>query len=107
MILSYAVRPSAPTLYLLMVSVTYGINQLKRTLSTVIRFLNRDSTSCLIVLSCSCQILTAFSIIPFDFDALTGDSMGTVSPTRSADTAFFSARMLGSWSLLKAIFWPW
>ena len=82
-------------------SVTYGITQLNKTLSTVILFFNLASTSCVMVLSCSYQIFTAFSIMPFDFETLTGESIGTVSPTRSAATAFFRARMLGSWSLLK------
>ena len=84
----------------------YGMSQLNKTLPTSIRFLNLDSTSCLMARNCSCQIFAALSILPFDFEAFTGDSIGTVSPTRSAATAFFKARMLGSWSLFVVSFWP-
>ena len=92
-ILSYAVTP---ILYLLSVSLTCGINQPNKTLSISILPLNLASTSCWMVRSFSCQSFTAFSIMPFDLDDLTGDLIGTVSPTRSAETAFVKANLLGS-----------
>ena len=73
-----------------------GINQENTTPPGSMRLPNRDSTKCLIVLSCPCQIFTAFSIAPLLLDARTGDSIGTVSPTLEAAVTFFKETMLGS-----------
>ena len=89
-------RQSTPILYMFSVSVMYGISQLNKTLSASILLLNLVSTSCLMVLSCSCQSFIAFYIIPFNLKALARDSIGTVWPTRSAATASVKASILGS-----------
>ena len=58
------------------------------------------------VRTCPCQMPIAPSILPLLFEALTGDSIGTVSPILAAATARFNATTLTSWSDFIVTFSP-